>query len=146
MKLVLFGENRLTKLILPEKADGSFWIEDEKCKNLINVESVSNNWVIKSNDEVKLIKNNSYISSDILVSNTFYYVEKEKKQILLYVENSRDDSIGYYSVQNGFTINVGFSQNSHIVFVQDALDLPKQFPCRSAPLQSQGRSNRSRRI
>ena len=48
ISLVLFNKNRLQKLILPQKIEGSFWLVDELYNNanLINIEAIDNNWVM----------------------------------------------------------------------------------------------------
>ena len=55
ISLVLFNKNRLQKLILPQKIEGSFWLVDElnNNANIINIEAIDNNWVMKNNDDTK---------------------------------------------------------------------------------------------
>ena len=71
MKVLLLGENRLNKLILPEKIEGSFWVVDSEENNIVNIES---------NEETRILENNSIIDSVILRANTFYTIDRNGVQ------------------------------------------------------------------
>ena len=43
--------------------------------NLLAVEAMDNKWIVKSNDDVKIIYNNSYVSDIELYPNMFFTVE-----------------------------------------------------------------------
>ena len=88
ISLVLFNKNRLQKLILPQKIEGSFWLVDElnNNANIINIEAIDNNWVMKNNDDTKIIFNNAYIDHTILKPNYFYFLEYNNTKMFLYIE------------------------------------------------------------
>ena len=63
MRIILLNGNNLSKMVLPSKIDGSFWLEDDVDNvNLVNVEAMNGKWVMKSNDEIKINYNNSQVS------------------------------------------------------------------------------------
>ena len=109
MKLILFNQNKLTKLILPKKIEGSFWLVDElnKNANIINIESENEKWILRGNSEAKIILGNSYIANVELKAGSTYIIEYNKQKLLLMVEKKYDDSIKYYAISNNQTITIG---------------------------------------
>ena len=73
MKVKLIGKTQIVSLTLPQRVYGNYWITSERKENLINIEAVNNTWVIKSNDDIKIMENNSYIDSCELIQNHFYH-------------------------------------------------------------------------
>ena len=73
MKVKLIGKTQIVSLTLPQRVFGNYWITNENKDNLINIEAVNDKWIIKSNDDVKIIGDNSYLESLALESNRFYY-------------------------------------------------------------------------
>ena len=67
MRVILFNGNRLTKLMLPQKVEGSLWITDElnNNNNIVNIEAKNGKWILKENDEAKIIFSNSNINMEI---------------------------------------------------------------------------------
>ena len=65
MKVVLFNDTRLQKLTLPKKIEGSFWLTDDlnNDNNIINIEAINDKWVLKGNQDAKIILNNSYVDT-----------------------------------------------------------------------------------
>jgi len=114
MRVLLFNESRITKLILPEEVDGSFWLTDELDNELISIEAVGNKWLMKSNDDVKVLQNNTYVSEIDIVPNNFYYIDKNGKQYFIYSENSFDSTINYYNAID--KISVGIDNNSTVSY------------------------------
>ena len=55
MKLILESDN-LDIVDIPDSPQGNYWIKDGT-RNVLNVESKDNNWVIKSNQDVNIYKN-----------------------------------------------------------------------------------------
>ena len=117
MRLILFNENRMTKLILPAKVDGSFWLIDElnNDTNIINIDAINNKWVIKSNDEARIINNNSYVETLELIEGMYFFVEYNNKQMFLYVENLFDKTFKTYKINYG-VYSIGKSNNCDIVY------------------------------
>lgn len=123
MRLILLNGKRLQKLTLPEKIEGSFWLTDElnKDNNIINVEAINNSWIIKSNDNTKIIFNNSYIGQIDLKSNYFYLLEYSGRRILLYSEDLYDKTIKYYKINPNTRLTLGQDASCDIIYNNDYL-------------------------
>lgn len=72
MKIKLIGKNKLVSLTLPQRVYGNYWITNEEKENLINIEAINDNWVIKSNTEIKIVEDGLAIESVELEENHFY--------------------------------------------------------------------------
>ena len=109
MKLILFNKNKLSKLILPKNIEGSFCLSDESDSdsNLVNVEAENGKWVLKGNQDVKIINENSYVDNLELVPSMFCWLEYDNVKRLLYVEKKYDDSVGYYEIKQNQKIVLG---------------------------------------
>ncbi len=57
MKIILQDNKKLLTTKLPKDINGNYWITDSNGKNLVNIESVKSNWVLKSNNDIKIIDN-----------------------------------------------------------------------------------------
>jgi S-DNA-T family DNA segregation ATPase FtsK/SpoIIIE len=101
---------------LPEKVEGSFWLTDEDGKNIVNIEANNGYWNMKSNEDVKLIHNQSYVKDVNLVFYSFYYLEINNEQRLIYVDDIRDETIQYYNVSNSCSLILGRGVNYNISY------------------------------
>ena len=76
MKIVLMKSEKLENFVLPKNIYGNYWIfdydNDNKKRNLVNIEAIDNKWVLKSNFEVKVYVNNTLLESVILDEYCFY--------------------------------------------------------------------------
>ena len=118
MRVILFNENILTKLQLPKRVDGSFWVIDEinNNENLINIEANDGKWIIKSNEESRLIFGNSYVADAELMPNYFYFIEHNNKKMMIYVEKVEDTTLKYYKVQDNVIISLGKDSTYDIMY------------------------------
>ena len=55
MQLVIIKAQKLRTFFLPSKINGNYWILAEDKSNLINVEASADKWVLRSNDDVKIV-------------------------------------------------------------------------------------------
>ena len=55
MQLIIIKNNKLRYFFLPNKVFGNYWIKDDQNENLINIEAANNQWVLRSNDETKIL-------------------------------------------------------------------------------------------
>ena len=118
MRIILFNGNRLTKLALPKKVEGSFWLTDELNgnANIINIEAENGKWVLKSNDEAKIIFGNSYVDNVELSPNYFCFLDQGGNKKLLYVEKILDETIKYYKVSENTSITIGKDTTQDIIY------------------------------
>jgi len=73
VKVKLIGKTQIVSLTLPQRVYGNYWITSENKENLINIEAVNNEWIIKSNSDIKIIEEESVIDSTKLIQNHFYH-------------------------------------------------------------------------
>jgi len=118
MRVILFNGNRLTKLILPQNINGSFWLVDElnDNNNIVNIEAKNGKWIMKENDEARIIFGNSYTSEIELMPNYFYFIEYNNKKMFLYSENIFDKTIKYYKVLENTTLTLGKDITQDIIY------------------------------
>ena len=121
MRVLLFNGNRLQKMVLPKKMEGSFWLVDElnNNNNIINIESINDKWVMKNNEDTKIIFGNSYVETVELKPNYFYFLEYNKKRVLLYVEKILDETIKYYKLEKNTSITIG-KDNSNDIYYENS--------------------------
>ena len=118
MQIIIIKNNKLSYFFLPGKVYGNYWIKDEHNKNLINIEASNNQWVLRSNDEVKIINKDMYLDSVFLIDYVFCNLKKldEKEPFMVYCCPTLDKSNIYLSVQNNTTISIGTSENNDIIY------------------------------
>ena len=118
MQLTIIKNNKIRYFFLPVKIFGNYWITDEKNKNLVNVEASENKWVIRSNDEVKIMNKEMFLDSMFLINYSFCTLKKvdEKDPFLIYCSPTYDNSITYLKVNDGTTINIGKDAANEIVY------------------------------
>ena len=124
MRLILFNRNKLSRLELPEKIEGSFWLTDElnNNANIINIEASDGKWIMKSNDETRIIFSNSYTDKQVLMPNYFYFLDYNNNKMLLYSENIYDATIKYYKVSDNTSITIGKDQTQDITYENAYID------------------------
>lgn len=118
MRVILFNGNRLTKLVLPKKVEGSFWLTDELNgnANIVNVEAQNGQWILKENDDAKIIYGNSYTSNVELIPNYFYFLDYNDKKMLLYSENVYDNTLKYYKILENISLTLGKDTQQDIIY------------------------------
>jgi len=118
MRVILFNGNRLSKMLLPKKIEGSFWLVDEinNNNNIVNIEAKDGKWILKGNDEAKIIFNRAYTSNVELMPNYFYFIDYNGKKMLLYSENILDKTIKYYKVLENTSLTIGKDTTQDIIY------------------------------
>ncbi len=72
MKIMLMDTDKLVNLVLPTEVFGNYWVVNSEKENLVGVEGRDNNWVLKSNSEVKVLRNGQMVDEVILEPEKFY--------------------------------------------------------------------------
>ena len=82
---MLMDATKLVNLVLPKEVFGNYWIVNDKKENLVSVQAIENNWVLKSNSEVKVFRNGTAVEEALLEEEKFYTLKNillgEKTQI-----------------------------------------------------------------
>ncbi len=64
MKVILQDNKKLLKTKLPKEINGNYWLTDANNKNLVNIESDNNRWILKSNNDIKIIDDNENLDNE----------------------------------------------------------------------------------
>ena len=72
MKIMLMDSIKLVNLILPKEVFGNYWIVNADKDNLVSVEAVDGNWLLKSNSEIKVFKDGTAVNDIVLEEEKFY--------------------------------------------------------------------------
>lgn len=138
MLVTLIGKNSINKLILPKEVIGNYWLYDknyEQSKRLINIESVNNNWQIRTTNRCRIINNKNIVLEEnsikvirdgkeildriILKDYSFYYVTigNSPEIYVLYCSPVYVDNYSHLHIENTSTIFIGRDRNTnHIVY------------------------------
>jgi len=128
MKLILESDN-LDIVDIPDSPQGNYWIKDGT-RNVLNVESKDNNWVIKSNQDVNIYKNifdNSKREQEVILKNYDYYYLAENTHNKGF---SRLFILPSYEIMDNIVVDfnkvnqlvIGKNDNSDIVIENDNLE------------------------
>ncbi len=79
MKIMLMDAAKLVNLVLPNDVFGNYWVVNANRDNLVSVQAVDGNWVLKSNSDVKVFRNGAAVDETLLEYEKFYTL----KNILL---------------------------------------------------------------
>ena len=118
MLVVLMLKDKLLKLELPNKISGNYAIKDND-KNYINIESNNGSWVIKSNRNVKIVKNKNEIYTEVqLQIGSFYSLSffKTGEFGFIYVSPIYDNSFVQYNINNTNSIVISNNSSSEIYY------------------------------
>lgn len=138
MLVTLIGKNSMNKLVLPREVAGNYWLYDknyDQSKRLINIESVGNNWQIKTTSRCRIINNKNIVINDnsikvirnghellekiILKDYSFYYVTigNSPEIYVLYCSPVYTDNYAHLHIENTSTIFIGKDRKSnHITY------------------------------
>ena len=138
MLVTLIGKNSINKLVLPREVTGNYWLYDKNYnepKRLINIESVGDNWQIKSTNRCKIINSKNIVINEssinviknrkeildkiILKDYSFYYVTigNNPEIYVLYCSPVYTDNYAHLHIENTSTIFIGRDKkNNHISY------------------------------
>ena len=119
MLVYIIHSDKIYTYRLPKEVSGSFVLcdyDNNKTKrNLLSITSVDNNWLFKSNDEVKIIDNNTIINEIKVEVYKFYKLKVSKDEnILLYVAPGFDNNFICKDVLMNSNLKIG--NNSDISY------------------------------
>ncbi|MBR6516467.1 MAG: type VII secretion protein EssC [Bacilli bacterium] len=117
MRIFLFSGQTLSKLVLPNKIDGSFWLtNDLNDSNLVSVEGVSGKWVMKSNEDVKIICDERQVESVELFPQQSLILDCNGNKFFVFVENIYDNSTCFLQPKDSSWITLGVDSSCDIVY------------------------------
>ena len=118
MQLIIIKNNKIRYFFLPAKVFGNYWITDEQNNNLVNIESSDNKWILRSNDEVKIMNKDMFLDSIFLINYSFCTLKKadESDPFLIYCCPTYDPTNVYLSVKDNTTLSIGKIPTNDIIY------------------------------
>ena len=121
MLVSLIKKDRIYSVTLPLAITGSYWVSDlDKNGNerkLVGIEERDGKWVLKSNQENKIIEEDKLIEEVTLTDYTFHYLQIEKEEIaLLYCAPVYDPNFVQLTVRPGSQILIGKNPACKIIY------------------------------
>lgn len=117
----LIKRERIYTVSLPLAINGTYWVSDRDKngneRKLVSIEEKNGEWVLKSNNDNKVIEEDRIINEVVLKKYSFHYVQIEKEEIaLLYCCPVYDPSNIQIEVKNSSEILIGKSQLCKVIF------------------------------
>ena len=118
MLVVLMLKDKLLKLKLPSKVSGNYSIIDNDF-NYLNVESRNNTWIIKSNKNVSILKNQKESYEEVqLVNNSFFALNftKIKDRGFIYCTDIYDKTFTQFTINGTNDLIIDNTGNCNIQY------------------------------
>lgn len=118
MEAWLLGNKTISKLKLPSKIEGSFFLVDPVTnENLVNIEAYESQWIIKSNGDIKVIdKHSQIIDKEIIRVDDYYFINYKDVNKMVYFTKTYDDSLKLYKIDANVSLSIGKNENSSIIY------------------------------
>ena len=121
MLVSLIKKDKIYSVTLPLAVNGTYWVSDVDKngneRNLISIEEREGKWVLKSNNDNKIIEEDRIIDEVLLQDYTFHYVQIEKEEIaLLYCAPVYETNVVQLEVRPGSQIMIGKNQMCKIIY------------------------------
>ncbi|MBQ9011438.1 MAG: hypothetical protein IJ093_02195, partial [Bacilli bacterium] len=118
MKIYLFYPEEIFSFILPKDVDGSYSFDVDKNEEskLINVEARNGQWVIYSIEGVNLVNGNMFTDSYPLTHDTFYVINRNNKNYLVYAADVLKDKLFTYSCEENLSMVIGNTNTANIKY------------------------------
>jgi S-DNA-T family DNA segregation ATPase FtsK/SpoIIIE len=121
MLVSLIKKERIYSVTLPLSINGTYWVCDRDKngneRKLVSIEEQNGQWVLKSNNDNKVIEEDKVINEVVLTDYSFHYVQIEKEEVaLLYCCPVYDENNIQIEVRNSGEFLIGKSQLCKIIF------------------------------
>ncbi len=113
MIITLYLSDKVLKFQLPTEKIGSYTFGDVDGNTLINVEARNGEWCLYSTADVGIIFNSSPVAFVNLTPNTFYVLNKDKKNYLIFINDIEHNSIVPYTYNSNINLLIGM-ENANI--------------------------------
>ena len=120
MLVSLIKKDRIYSVSLPLAVNGTYWVSDrdknDNERKLVSIEEQNGEWVLRSNNDNKIIEEDKIINEIVLTNYSFHYIQIEKEEIaLLYCAPVYDENNVQIEVRNSCEILIGKSQLCKII-------------------------------
>ncbi len=121
----LIKSNQMFSLSLPKKVKGQYWMidldEDGKSRELISVEAVNGEWVLKSNKTVVVLnEENKPVSNTVLKPSSFFNlkISGDNGRVILFAESIDETRQNFKKifVRNPDNFNIGRTNDNHFCY------------------------------
>ena len=118
MKIYLFYQDQIYNFLLPKEISGSYSFDANKneTSRLVNIEARKGKWVIYSTEGVNLVYDKRFTRELSLTANTFYIINRENKNYLVYVTDIESSKFTPYNYSNGFSMTISSNANTNILY------------------------------
>lgn len=125
MIVTLVKKKKINTITLPEKVAGQYWLSDHnefgKSFDLISIEGVNGQWILKSNKNARIVNSNrESLRSIVLEPLNFYTLKLDngEENAFLFTEPITENRQCFkkYMVKEGYNLLIGRSENNHIAF------------------------------
>ncbi len=121
MLVSLIKKDKIYSVSLPMAVNGTYWVSDSDKngneRKLLSIEEKNGEWVLKSNNDNKIIEEDRIINEVVLKNYSFQYVQIEKEEIaLLYCCPVYDPNNIQIEVKNSVEFIIGKSQLCKVIF------------------------------
>ncbi len=123
MELHIIKKDKIRIFFLPSKVFGNYWITDDANNNIVNIEASQGKWVLRSNDEIKIINNEIILDSVFLLNNSYCTLKKldTGETLIIYCSNTYDETTKYYKIPENSEITIGSDPANVICYNSPAI-------------------------
>lgn len=120
MRVIIIKQNELSNVILPEKIDGCFFLndydEEGTERQLAIINGNSNSWFIKASNGMKITYgNNTYEEIELKIYN-FYKISTQTEELFLYCTATIESTYKSYSLEPQNEYLIGNSSEANIKY------------------------------
>lgn len=125
MIINLIKSKQMFSLTLPKKVKGQYWVTDidetGKPRDLISIEAINGDWVVKSNKFVSILNSeNKPVDNTILKPSNFFNlrINGAEERINLFTENvdSSRQTFRKVVIKSAGTLSIGRTEDNNIIF------------------------------
>ena len=118
MRIYLFLIDRVVSFVLPKEKFGSYAFDDnpEEDIKLINIEAVSEEWILHSTNDVQVYANNQPVDKVELLPKTYYVIRRDNTTYPIFVTEGFDDTFKLYKYSENLNIIIGNDDKCNIRF------------------------------
>jgi len=118
MEIVMLGNKTISKLRLPAKVEGSFFLKDPlNDENLLNIDAINGEWCLLGNSKIEILdKSNTAISKSAIIDQDYYFIKSKNSQYLIYCQKSNDSTFSMYKVNQNCNLVFGKGNSDNIIY------------------------------
>lgn len=125
MIINLIKSKQMFSLTLPNKVKGQYWVtdidENENVRELISVEAVNGEWVVKSNKQVSILNSeNQAVANTVLKPQSFFNlkIKNSNERVILFSEKVDESRQKFEKIviRNSDALSIGRTSDNNLCF------------------------------